>query len=517
MTKRILQFLPISGIVLFLLILPSACQRPDPRPNIIFIMTDDHGYQAISAYGSMINRTPNIDRLAAGGMRFERSFCTNSICAPSRAVLLTGQYSHRNGKINNAVVFDSTQQTFPKLLQQAGYQTALVGKWHLKSQPTGFDYWNILPGQGRYYNPDFIEMGERKRLEGYATDLTTDLALAWLEGRERDKPFCLLLHHKAPHRNWMPGPEQLNLFADEEIPLPETYFDDYDGRLAAQAQEMRIDRHTFLSYDLKLPWQMNTNADSLQRDSTFAQSEFNRMTPEQKAAWDAVYQPRNEAFQQAGYRGADLAKAKYQRYIKDYLRCVASVDDNIGRVLDYLERSGLSENTIVVYTSDQGFYLGEHGWFDKRFMYEQSLRLPLIVRYPREIRAEVNERDMVLNLDFAPTFLDFAGVAIPEEMQGRSLRPLLTGNTPADWRQSIYYHYYEYPSWHMVKKHYGVRSDRYKLIHFYDDIDTWELFDLQNDPDELRNLYDDPQYADVIAELKAELARLRAQYGDDEP
>ncbi|MCB0305930.1 MAG: sulfatase, partial [Calditrichaeota bacterium] len=463
-------------------------------------MTDDHGYQAISAYGSMINRTPNIDRLAAGGMRFERSFCTNSICAPSRAVLLTGQYSHRNGQINNAVVFDSTQQTFPKLLQQAGYQTVLVGKWHLKSRPTGFDYWNILPGQGRYYNPDFIEMGERKRLEGYATDLTTDIALTWLDGRDQSKPFCLLLHHKAPHRNWMPGPEQLNLFADEEIPLPETYFDDYAGRLAAQAQEMRIDRHTFLSYDLKLPWSLNTNADSLQRDSAFAQSEFNRMTPEQKAAWDAVYQPRNEAFQQAGYRGADLAKAKYQRYIKDYLRCVASVDDNIGRVLDYLERSGLSENTIVVYTSDQGFYLGEHGWFDKRFMYEQSLRLPLIVRYPREIRAEVNERDMVLNLDFAPTFLDFAGVAIPEEMQGRSLRPLLTGNTPADWRQSIYYHYYEYPSWHMVKKHYGVRSDRYKLIHFYDDIDTWELFDLQNDPDELRNLYDDPQYADVIAE-----------------
>lgn len=495
-----------------ILILLSGCRQPAPRPNIIFIMTDDHGYQAISAYGSTINRTPNLDRLAAGGMRFERSFCTNSICAPSRAVLLTGQYSHRNGQISNAVVFDSTQQTFPKLLQQAGYQTALVGKWHLKSRPTGFDYWNILPGQGRYYNPDFIEMGERKRLEGYATDLTTDLALSWLEGRDRSKPFCLLLHHKAPHRNWMPGPEQLNLFADEEIPLPETYFDDYAGRPAAQAQEMRIDRHTFLSYDLKLPWQMNRNLDSLQRDSAFAQSEFSRMTPAQKAAWDAVYQPRNEAFQQAGYRGTELAKAKYQRYIKDYLRCVASVDENIGRVLDYLERSGLSENTIVVYTSDQGFYLGEHGWFDKRFMYEQSLRLPLIVRYPREVPAAVNHSDMVLNLDFAPTFLDFAGVAVPEEMQGRSLRPLLAGNTPADWRRSIYYHYYEYPSWHMVKKHYGVRTERYKLIHFYDDIDTWELFDLQNDPDELRNLYDDPQYADVIAELKAELARLRAEY-----
>lgn len=443
------------------------------RPNIIFIMTDDHASHALSCYGSKINKTPNLDRLAREGMLFKNCFCTNSICSPSRAVILTGKYSHLNGVIDNRVKFDGSQQTFPKLLQKCGYETAMIGKWHLKSAPTGFDYWNVLPGQGLYHNPEFIEMGERKKYTGYVTDLITDFCLDWLKNRRSDKPFCLMYHHKAPHRRWEPDEKHAKMYEDVDIPVPETFDDDYKTRSdAAREQEMTIERH---------------------------------LTPE-----DLKMDPPE------GLTGRALKKWKYHRYIKDYLRCIASVDDNVGRLLDYLDVSGLADNTVVFYTSDQGFYLGDHSWFDKRFMYEQSLRMPLLVRYPKEIKAGSVSEDIVLNLDFAETFLDFAGAAKGADMQGRSIRPLLRGKTPGDWRTSMYYHYYEYPGWHMVKRHYGIRTKRYKLIHFYYDIDAWELYDLKKDPNELNNVYDDPAYAGVIKQLKAELQNLRKRYGDSD-
>lgn len=499
----------------FILLSVSQIYGQPKRPNILFIMSDDHAYQALSSYGHRLNQTPNLDRLANEGMRFNRSFCTNSICAPSRAVLLTGKYSHVNGLVDNAVTFDGSQETFPKLLQQAGYQTAVIGKWHLKSDPTGFDYWNILVGQGAYYNPDFIEMGERQRRSGYATDLVTDLSLQWLDRRDPNKPFALLLHHKAPHRNWMPNLKYLSLYNDVDIPRPETFDDDYRTRSdAARQQEMTITKHMELVYDLKIA--PVGDEGSLKGLDLNYYHDLQRMTPEQRQAWDAAYEPQNEAFKKANLQGKDLDHWKYQRYIKDYLRCVASVDENVGRVLDYLEKNALAENTIVVYTSDQGFYLGEHGWFDKRFMYEESLRMPLLVRYPREIKRGAVNDDMVLNLDFAPTFLDYAGVQIPPSMQGRSLRKVLSGKTPRDWRQAIYYHYYEYPGWHQVKRHYGIRTPRYKLMHFYYDLDAWEFYDLQTDPHELNNRYDDPAAQKIIHELKTQLQKLREQYGDSD-
>ena len=468
------------------------------RPNIIFIMTDDHASHAISCYGSKINKTPNLDRLAKEGMLFNNCFCTNSICAPSRAVILTGKHSHINGVIDNRKRFDGAQQTFTKLLQKAGYQTAMVGKWHLKSDPTGFDYWNVLPGQGAYYNPVMIEMGQKKKYTGYTTDIITDHCLKWLKERDVDKPFCLMYQHKAPHRNWQPGPKHLTMYDDVTIPEPDNLFDDYSHRgRAAKEQDMSIEK-TLNKSDLKLVAPRN-------------------LTPEQKKLWDAAYNPKNEAFRNANLQGKDLIRWKYQRYIKDYLRCIASVDDNVGRLLDYLDESGLAENTVVFYTADQGFYLGDHGWFDKRFMYEESLRMPFLVRFPGEIRAGSVNNDLVQNLDFAPTFLDFAGIKKPADMQGKSIRRLLAGKTPKSWRTSVYYHYHEYPAVHSVKRHYGVRTQRYKLIHFYHDIDEWELYDLKKDPREMKNVYHDPAYANVVKELKAELQRLRSKYKDNTP
>ncbi len=468
------DFLKTVGLGAASLAMPRELLGAEPsksQANIIFIMTDDHDSQALSCYGSKINKTPNLDRIAKEGMRFDNCFCTNSICAPSRAVILTGKYSHLNGVIDNRVRFDGGQLTFPKLLQKAGYETAIVGKWHLKSDPTGFDYWNILPGQGAYHNPVMIEMGQRKKHTGYVTDIITDHCLKWLKERKGDKPFCLMYHHKAPHRNWQPAKRYSDLYEDIEIPYPETFDDDYETRSAAAREAtMTIERH-LTPNDLK-------------------------MDPP------------------SGLTGEALKKWKYQRYIKDYLRCVAAVDENVGRLLDYLDESGLRGNTLVVYTSDQGFYLGDHGWFDKRFMYEESLRMPLLVRYPRDIKPGSVSTEMVLNLDFAPTFLDFAGVAKPEEMQGESMRQVLRGKVPGDWRRSMYYHYYEYPGPHMVKRHYGVRTQRYKLIHFYHDIDAWELYDLEKDPHELNNVYGDPAYADTTRKLKAELVRLREKYAD---
>jgi arylsulfatase A-like enzyme len=470
------------------------------KPNILFIMTDDHASHAIGAYGSRINATPHIDRIATEGMRFENCFCTNSICAPSRAVILTGRYSHLNGLRDNALRFDGTQLTFPKLLQQAGYQTAMIGKWHLKSDPTGFDYWNVLPGQGSYYNPDMIEMGERKRFPGYVTDLITDFALDFLENRrDPDRPFLVMLHHKAPHRNWQPAVRHLTMYDDTVFPEPETLFDDYATRsAAAREQEMTLRDHMQPEYDLKM-------ADPPAR-----------LDDAQRAAWEAAYGPKQEAYARENPQGDELVRWKYQRYLEDYLGCIAAVDENIGRVLDYLDRSGLADSTLVVYTSDQGFYLGDHGWFDKRFMYEESLRMPLLVRFPGAIPAGSVNPDLVLNLDFGPTFLDVAGIQAPESMQGASLKALLPGKVLGDWRSSVYYHYYEFPAVHMAKRHYGVRTDRYKLIHFYFDIDAWELYDLEKDPNELHNVYADPAYSAQVTELKEELARLREQYGDSE-
>ncbi len=507
-------------ITVFVLILFCSCKKPSKelenntpnRPNIIFIMADDHAVQAISSYGSKINKTPNIDRIARDGIRFANSFVTNSICAPSRAVLLTGTHSHINGQIDNVTVFDGNQETFPKLLQQAGYKTAMIGKWHLKSDPTGFDYWNILPGQGKYYNPDFIEMGNKHRVEGYVTDITTDLALNWLDSINRNKPFCLLLHHKAPHRNWLPSPEHLNSYNDTEIPLPETFFDSYATReLTAGNQEMTIAKDMYGAYDLKLKL-------SEEEKNTLFEESVKRyrsnLSPNQLEALDLAYKKENEALYKADLKGEDLAKWKYQRYIKDYLRCINSLDENIGRVLDYLKVNGLEKNTLIVYTSDQGFYLGEHGWFDKRFMYEESLRMPLLIKYPAAIKPNSVSDKLVQNLDFAPTFLDMAGVEIPSSMQGKSLKPLLENNSIDKWRDAIYYHYYEYPGWHMVKRHYGVRTKRYKLIHFYYDVDVWELYDLEKDPNELNNVYNNPQYSETQERLIIKLADLQEQYKD---
>ncbi|MCB0717093.1 MAG: sulfatase [Bacteroidetes bacterium] len=495
------------------LVTVSGCadRSPDDRPNIVFIFTDDHAFQAIGAYGgrlASLNPTPNIDRLAADGMLFSRAFVTNSICAPSRAVILSGMHSHKNGVLTNVERFDSTQATFPALLQDAGYQTAMIGKWHLKAQPMGFDYWEVLPGQGKYYNPEFITVTGRHQETGYVTDLITDKALDWIGRRDPKKPFLLMFQHKAPHREWSPGPDHLSMFAGDSIPEPPTLFDDYAGRIPEAAQqEMEIDRHMDLFYDLKV----RQNADSTARLYKLARANYNRMNDAQRAAWDAAYDPENEAFVDAGLTGKDLVRWKYQRYMKDYLRSVASVDDNIGRLLDYLDAQGLADNTLVVYSSDQGFYLGEHGWFDKRWMYEESMRTPLIARWPRVIPAGSVNADLVQNLDYAETFLDVAGVDPPEAMQGRSLVPLMRGDSAVAWRDALYYQYYEQPSEHNVPRHYGVRTDRYKLIHYYR-LDEWELFDLDNDPNEMHSVYGDSRYASVRAELKERLQELRTQY-----
>ena len=506
------------------------------RPNILFIMSDDHTQQAVSAYGYDLLHTPNIDRLAKEGAIFKQSFVTNSICAPSRAVMLTGKYSHLNGKPDNRGDFNWDQQNFAKLLQQAGYQTSLVGKIHLNGLPQGFDYSIVLPGQGLYYNPVFIENGERKEFEGHTTPLTTEFALNWLENiRDKEKPFALVYNQKAPHRNWLPEPRYLDFLEDKEFDFPVNFFDDYEGRgTAAREQEMEIIEHMFWGHDMKL------EKNPLTGEPNRFTRDINHMNEEQREAWRAVYDPINEAFlekipedryesffqeppRQFSFdflkntpEGRELASFMFHRYLRDYLKTIKSIDDGVGEVLNYLEENGLLENTVVIYTSDQGFYLGEHGWFDKRFMYEQSLSTPLLIRYPKEIQPGTEINEMVLNLDLAPTFLDYAGLDKPDDMQGESFRELTTGNKVEGWRDAIYYHYYEYPSVHMVKRHYGVRTDRYKLIHFYYDIDEWEMYDLQEDPNEMNSVYNDPSYSEIQAMLHDKLNELRIKYGDSD-
>ncbi|HOK95430.1 MAG TPA: sulfatase [Anaerohalosphaeraceae bacterium] len=481
---------------------------PQQRPNILFIFSDDHAVQAISAYGSTINQTPNIDRLAREGIILDRCYCCNSICAPSRAAVLTGKHSHANGVMTNMDRFDGTQPTFPQMLRQAGYQTALIGKWHLKSDPTGFDYWDILPDQGNYYNPDFLTPAGKTRHIGYVTDLITDKSLDWLSAqRDARKPFLLMCQHKAPHRNWMPNLKHLHLYEDAEIPEPPTLFDDYASRNPMlKNNEMEIGRHLMMDSDLKVAG--SPLKDALGR--SFSNAERARMTPEQRQQWDAAYSPRNAAFEKANLSGKDLLRWKYQRYVKDYLRCIASVDENIGRLLDWLEVSGLARNTLVVYSADQGFYLGEHGWYDKRWMYEESFRMPFIARWPGHIKAGIRVSALAQNIDFAPTFLEAAGLTVPHEMQGVSLCSLFDGKVPNRWRKALYYHYYEKGE-HNVPRHFGIRTDRYKLICYYD-YNEWELFDLKSDPYEINNVYGLPDYAEIRKLMLRQLRELERIY-----
>jgi arylsulfatase A-like enzyme len=497
--KWLLRFLAAAGPLTLVMALPRPVGSAEPaRPNIVLIFSDDHAYQAISAYGDprRLIDTPSIDRLAAEGMRFDRCLVTNSICGPSRATILTGKYSHKNGFYNNTNSrFDGGQTTFPKLLRQAGYQTGLFGKWHLVSEPTGFDEWQILPGQGVYYNPTMLAPGRKVQHHGYVTDIITRLSIDWLERRDRSRPFLLMCQHKAPHREWEPALRHLGHDHDRTYPEPPTLFDNYAGRGEAEhGQDMTIAR-TLNAKDLKL-------------------SPPPELDAEQRRTWDAYYEPRNDAFRNARLEGAALVRWKYNRYLHDYLGCIRAVDESVGLILAFLDEQGLAENTIVVYAADQGFYLGEHGWFDKRWIFEESLRTPLLVRWPGVIRPGVRSDRIVSNLDFAETFLDAAGVTIPSEMQGRSLVPLLRGQVPADWRTSFYYHYYEYPGPHSVRRHYGVVTDRYKLVHFYEpEVNSWEMFDRVNDPLELISVFGRPDISQVQGKLENELARLRASLG----
>ena len=483
------------------------------RPNIIYIMSDDHAWQAISAYGGRLKDiapTPNIDRIAANGMRFNRCLVTNSISGPCRAVILTGKYSHINGFITNEgqKPFDGSQQTFPKLLQNAGYTTAMIGKWHLMSDPTGFDHWDILPGQGFYYNPDFINSKGRYSEKGYVTDIITEKCLTWIkETKGSGKPFMLMMHHKAPHREWQPGPEELTKYKGVSFPEPQTLFDDYAGMgTAEKTQDMTISKTMRIEEDLKL----------YKDRSRLKTTGMNRLTPEQLAAWDTVYNPVIREFYRMGLTGRDLVRYKYNRYLQDYLACIAGVDKSVGKILDYLKETGLDKNTVVIYASDQGFYLGEHGWFDKRWMFEESYRTPLLIQWPGVTRPSSVNNDMVSNLDLAETFLEIAGVKIPPDMQGRSMVGILKGKTPGDWRKEHYYHYYEYPGSHMVKRHYGMSTERYKLIHYYYNIDEWELYDIKTDPLEIKNVYNDPAYASVRKDLHKRLDKLMIRYKDSE-
>ncbi len=498
---------------------PTLSQNEPKRPNIIYIMADDHAAQAISAYGHPISKlapTPNIDRIANEGALFKNNFCTNSICGPSRAVVLTGKFSHVNGFRMNGDSFDGSQQTFPKLLQKAGYKTAVIGKWHLDGLPQGFDYWHILTDQGNYYNPDFIAVNQQTkqvdttRIEGYATDIITDDAINYLETAKNSKqPFMLMVHHKAPHRNWMPALRHLNKYDSVEFPLPDTYFTSHEGSAASKEQLQTIYKDMYEGHDLK----MTKTKGSPELAHNPWTTDFDRMTAEQRTIWDKAYQPKNDAMHDANLSGKALAEWKGQRYLHEYLATIAAVDEGVGRILDYLEESGLSENTLIVYTTDQGFYLGEKGWFDKRFMYEESLAMPMVMKYPKVIKKGTVVNALTQNLDFAETFLDFANVGIPSDMQGKSLKPLLEGKVKNDdFRDAVYYHYYDYPAFHMVKKMYGVRTKRYKLIHVYDDIDEWELYDLEKDPQELKNLINDVSYQIVKAELHEKLAELQKKY-----
>lgn len=561
MHKKVLSLLALAGT-------PAAAQHPstpsvesrngDVRPNIIYIMSDDHAYQAISAYGHPVGRlapTPNIDRIAREGVRFDKSFVENSLSSPSRACLITGLYSHQNGQQMLLEGIDSTRTFFSELLQQAGYQTCMIGKWHLMCEPKGFDRFHVLWDQGSYFNPEFkseLSGGKYIREEGYATDLITDHAIEFMEQRDPGKPFCMLVHHKAPHRSWFPDVKHLGMYDSTTFPVPETMWDDYATRgSAAHTQKMEIDRDMELALDLKVD-SVGRPVDRFGR--TIA--EYGRLNEAQRQAYERYFGARYDRFQRDSLTGRELVEWKYQTYLRDYLSVIHSIDENVGRLLRYLDEHGLAENTIVVYASDQGFYLGEHGWFDKRFMYEESLRTPLVMRYPKGIPAGMVSEAMVQNIDYAPTFLDYAGVKKPKEMTGRSLRTLFKKTSAGQkktsverkFRKSLYYHYYDYPSWHLTRKHEGVRTGRYKLIHFYGhggeralaenkyqqmegtrennsfqsmmrsgyitddpDIDYYELYDLQQDQHELNNIYGKNGAERITKKLMRLLSKYRKQ------
>lgn len=537
-------------------------QKAQQHPNIVYIMCDDHAYQCISAYGSALSKlapTPNIDRLAERGMRFDRAFVENSLSTPSRACLMTGQYSHQNGQRQLGEGIDTSRTFFTELLQEAGYQTAVVGKWHMGCDPKGFDYYHVYNDQGQYWNPQYRGTDTNNEFvveEGYSTDLTTDHALSFIEHRDPSKPFCLLLHHKAPHRNWQANLKYLGMYDDVEFPMPENFYDDYATRgSAARTQKMSVTRDMRWEQDFKVPEMLDLNNPDSKDSYNALMGEINRMTPEQRSAWGRYYFPRNRRLLEAQLKGKDLDNWKYQVYIRDYMSVIASVDESVGRVLDYLDKNGLTDNTMIVYTSDQGFYMGEHGWFDKRFMYEESLRTPLIVSYPGHTKPGSVCNRLVQNIDYAPTFLAFAGVQQPKDMPGRSLVPVLTnGDNVKNWRQSIYYHYYDYPTYHMVRKHDGVRTERYKLIHFYgkggldavsenkyqnvpgtreygtmkglesigyfepkdEAVDYCELYDLQADPHEQNNIFGKPGTEKIMKQLQRELDKYRKTLAVDE-
>lgn len=559
--KSLLSFAALSCIVVTAQAQQKAAAATQ-RPNIVYIMCDDHAFQCISAYGSPISKlapTPNIDRIAERGMRFDRAFVENSLSTPSRACLMTGLYSNQNGQRQLGEGIDTTRTFFTEQLQQAGYQTAVVGKWHMGCDPKGFDYYHIYNDQGQYYNPQYRGTdtdGKYIVEEGYSTDLTTDHALRFIEHRDTNKPFCLLLHHKAPHRNWLANTKYFGMYDNVTFPMPETFYDDYETRgSAVRTQKMSVTKDMRWEQDFKVPEMLDTaNADSW--DSYLSlMNEVNRMNPEQRIAWGKYYFPRNRRLLEARLTGKELDEWKYQNYIRDYMSVIKSVDESVGRVLDYLDSHGLTDNTIIVYTSDQGFYMGEHGWFDKRFMYEESLRTPLLIAYPGHIQPGSVCNKLVQNIDYAPTFLDLAGVSKPKELPGRSLTPIFkAGDKVKGWRNSIYYHYYDYPTYHMVRKHDGVRTDRYKLIHFYgaggldavkenkyqrqpgtrehgcmtyltslgyfepkdSAVNYNELYDLQADPHELNNLYGKPGYEKITKQLQKQLTDYRKSIGVDE-
>ncbi|MFD2873288.1 sulfatase [Mucilaginibacter ximonensis] len=483
------------------------------RPNIIFILADDHAYQAISAYGSKFIKTPNIDRIAREGALMKQAFVTNSVCSPSRAVILTGKYSHINGMKDNGTYFNGAQQTLPKLFKQYGYQTAMIGKWHLFSEPTGFDYWNILPDQGNYYHPEFINMRDTVHYDGYVTDIITDLAIHWIDSN-KNQPFFLMVHHKAPHRNVMPPIKYLNKFNHIKFPYPFSFYDDYKNKPGLQRQSLTIKNDLDIRYDSKIP----CDTCAVGKINAWAPGEYQKelsgLTPAERKIWDAAYQKQYSIFKTL-HTKTEITRFQYQRYMEDYLRCVMSLDDNVGRVLNYLDKTGLAKNTIVVYMSDQGFFLGEHGLYDKRFMYEEAFRTPMMIRYPTTIKPGLKLNQFVLNLDIAPTLLDLAGIKPPADMQGESMKALLTRQPLVKkWRDEIYYHYYELSF--NATAHYGIRTKHYALMHFYQPVDGWELYDLQKDPHEMTNVYDKPGYRQTVAILKQHLTALQAKYGDEE-
>ena len=519
--------------ILFLIFL-SACSDKDERPNILFIMSDDHAYQAISAYDDRLIQTPNIDRIADEGILFTNACVTNSICAPSRAVILTGKHSHLNGKIDNHAKFDTTQVTFPQLFQKAGYQTAMYGKLHFGNNPKGVDDFLILPGQGDYINPKFLGKEKDTLITGYVSDVITDLTLNWFKTkRDKSKPFMMMYLHKAPHRAWWPSPEKFAEFYEKTFPEPETLFDDYSNRgTAAKTAEMNLLTHMQYMHDSKVRPSVIEEMGKVEPEIVYIKGDgslmrptargfygpFGRANEEQKKKYDVTLDKISADFKENWPTMNDTQKMKwkFQRYMQDYLATISSVDDNVGRVLDYLEQTGLDDNTIVVYTSDQGFYLGEHGWFDKRFIYDESFKTPLMIKWPNKIKPGITNDEMVQNLDFAQTFLEAAMIDVPDDMQGESLMPLLKGENDKWTREEVYYHYYEYPSVHMAKRHYGIVTKEFKLVRFYYDVDEWELYDRLNDPNEMNNVYDDPAYSEVVKDLTERLKNLRVKYKDSE-